>query len=464
MKTSPTAYKILLALLHGLIYAKRGLAAGLFFFWRGIIRLNDAYKRTIGFRVFKVLFYIKRKINRGQFFHPYSFVDMFGERRVLQIGLVVILFLIALPQTRVYTKESNQIPGRNTLLYKLVGPGDQDFDLTEEIFIEINSPLFQTSERWREGAVVARPSYPVVPTGPYYEEIAGTIYGGQAVTKPILIPGAKITPQSPSGDSGKRAAIVYYEVKSGDVIGNIARSFGISIETILWANNLSIRSYIRPGDQLKILPFNGVTHKVARGETIFKIARVYGAIAEEIITFNKLVSGADISIGQELIIPNGKKVTSGVSTLVQRAGQTIKSTVFNKVVAPYPSIIAPAGSNYLWPTTASIITQYFGWRHTGVDIAGKLGIPNYAAKAGQIIKSQCGWNGGYGCYIIIDHGNGVQTLYAHNSRLLVSVGEYVNQGQAIALLGSTGRSTGPHVHFEIRVNGKRANPLQYIRR
>jgi murein DD-endopeptidase MepM/ murein hydrolase activator NlpD len=109
------------------------------------------------------------------------------------------------------------------------------------------------------------------------------------------------------------------------------------------------------------------------------------------------------------------------------------------------------------------ITQYFGWRHTGLDIAGKLGTPIYATRAGKVIKSQCGWNGGYGCYIIIDHGGGVISLYGHNSQLFVSVGDKVVQGQNISVEGSTGRSTGPHLHFEIRVNGVHQNPLKYIR-
>lgn len=98
-----------------------------------------------------------------------------------------------------------------------------------------------------------------------------------------------------------------------------------------------------------------------------------------------------------------------------------------------------------------------------MDIAGPIGTAIYAAKGGTVVKAQPGWNGGYGTYIILDHGDGLQTLYGHNSQLFVAVGEVVSQGQTIAAMGSTGRSTGPHLHFEVRVNGSRLNPLKYIR-
>jgi murein DD-endopeptidase MepM/ murein hydrolase activator NlpD len=113
-----------------------------------------------------------------------------------------------------------------------------------------------------------------------------------------------------------------------------------------------------------------------------------------------------------------------------------------------------------------MITQYFGWTHHAIDIAGPFETPTYAAKAGTVEKAQCGWNSGYGCYVIIDHGNGIKTLYGHHSRLLVSPGEYVETGQTIALMGNTGKvrgRTGIHVHFEIIKNGVRVNPLGYVR-
>ncbi|EKE07008.1 MAG: membrane protein, partial [uncultured bacterium] len=133
-------------------------------------------------------------------------------------------------------------------------------------------------------------------------------------------------------------------------------------------------------------------------------------------------------------------------------------------VVPVSSVATPAGSGYLWPTDAKIITQYYTWQHNGLDIASRVGTRIYATKAGTITVSQCGWNTGYGCYIKIDHGNGLTSLYGHNSQLLVNVGDYVTQGQNIALMGSTGNSSGSHVHFEIRVNNNNVNPLSYVRK
>ena len=177
----------------------------------------------------------------------------------------------------------------------------------------------------------------------------------------------------------------------------------------------------------------------------------------EIVSYNKLADASDIVIGEQLIIPNGVKVA------VVYASTPSTKSVFRQVSAPPPSIDAPAGSGFLWPAGVRRISQYYGWQHTGLDIAGPIGTPLYASKSGTVIKSQCGYNGGYGCYIILDHGGGVQTLYGHSSQLLVSVGEKVIQGQTIALMGSTGRSTGPHIHFEVRINGVRENPLKYIK-
>ncbi|OGF47038.1 MAG: hypothetical protein A2231_07205 [Candidatus Firestonebacteria bacterium RIFOXYA2_FULL_40_8] len=283
------------------------------------------------------------------------------------------------------------------------------------------------------------------------QDISSISLGGTAVSKPTIIPGATLPSTSGTG----RSSVVEYIVQPGDTIGQISEQFNISLLTVLWANNLTTNSYIRPGDKLKILPVSGLLHVVKKGETISKIATTYKAEVDKIIEYNRLKEGGtDIVVGEELLIPDGTKPQS-VST-VRKVSQ------FNNVSAP-PSITAPVGSTYLWPSSVRYISQYYGWRHTGLDIAGPIGTPLYATKSGRVIRSQCGWNGGYGCYIIIDHGNGVQSLYGHASRLFVGVGDDVVQGKTIAAMGSTGRSTGSHLHFEIRINGVRVNPLKYIR-
>lgn len=465
MKLKSFLFRLTLLVAHGFIYAKRGLVVVLGFLWRGLVFLYSGYRRTLGFRVFKVFFLLQKRLLK----HPLSTIhglrEWTGQRAVLQIMGLVTLVVLSLPHSRLIPEDQAALPGRQTLLYAVLGPGDQDFGLVEDTMAASDvAEATKTAEAWRQGAVGVKPGdgrqAGVMPLG----EVGGLAFGGSAITKPIIIPGATLGPRVtlPSQARG-RTELVLYEVKPGDVVGNIARYFGVSIETILWANNLTLRSYIRPGDVLKVLPVDGVIHKVARGDTVGKIAKLYGAKPEEIINYNDLKpDGTNIIAGRELIIPHGRKPVAGPRVLALPSTRA-RSNVISRVVPP-ASISIPAGAGYIWPAATGIITQYFGWRHTGVDIAGKSGTAIYAARAGQVVKSQCGWNGGYGCYIVIDHGDGVRTLYGHNSRLYVSVGEYVDQGQTVALMGSTGRSTGPHLHFEVRFSGRFVNPLKYVRR
>ncbi len=250
-----------------------------------------------------------------------------------------------------------------------------------------------------------------------------------------------------------RNKVTEYTIESGDTISGIAHKFNISVATILWSNNLSERSILKPGATIKILPTTGVLHKIVRGDTIAAIAKKYKADIDKIISANQLSSESQIKIGQELIIPEGVRPTT-ISTQIASV---------SKVVSPIPSAAqANTGTKLLWPAGVRRISQYYGWRHPAIDIAGPKGTAIYAAESGTVEVS--GWNaGGYGYYIIINHGNGIKTLYAHASQLYVKRGEKVNRGQVIMAMGSTGRSTGPHLHFEVRVGGVKVNPLGYIR-
>jgi len=449
-------YQILLYFLRSLIYIKRALVWLSQRLWILLVKLNEAFKNTLGFRIYKINFKIKKYTGRLRIPWDSRIIELIGKRSVLQIALFLIIILVMVPDSKLYTKDINKIPGRETLLYKLVGPGNQDFDLEEvSVNLSVLTPT-QGQESWKQGSVSVQPGSSASGQNILTQrDLTSLSVGGTAVNKPTIIPGADLP--STTGPS-KRTQTVFHTVQSGETIGAIAEKYSIDVVSILWANNLSVRSYIRPGDKLKILPVSGLTHKVKSGDTILKIASTYDATAEKIIEFNKLqTGGSDIRIGEELIIPGGTKPQPVYIPPKQ------KYTQLSQVVAPKPSVSAPAGSGYLWPTSVNHITQYYGWRHTGLDIGGPVGTPLYASKSGTVIKSQCGWNGGYGCYVIIDHGGGIQTVYGHASKLYVSYGNNVVQGQTIAAMGSTGRSTGPHIHFEVRINGRRMNPLQYIR-
>jgi LysM repeat protein len=236
-----------------------------------------------------------------------------------------------------------------------------------------------------------------------------------------------------------------YVVQLGDNPEIIGVKFGVSADTILWANNLKDGDLIHPGDKLTILPINGIRIKVAFKDTIASLAKKYQGKADEIIAFNDLPDEGALKIGEYIIIPGGEPVTA-VSP---------KSSSPKASAPKYASSTIKASSWLIFPTTG------YDWgkihSYNGVDVASACGTPIYAAAAGRVILSDAsGWNGGYGKYIKIQHTNGVITLYGHASQLLAVQGEQVAQGQLIAYMGTTGRSTGCHLHFEVR---GAANPL-----
>lgn len=266
---------------------------------------------------------------------------------------------------------------------------------------------------------------------------------------------------SPDKTNKIRDGITKYTVNSGDTVSGIATAFGLKINTLLWANNLTLRSTLKPGQSLIIPPLDGVIHTIKKGDSIGKIAKTYGADADAIVAANKLASSNDIRINQEIIVPGGKPIAVAPTPVPYRQQNQTNPPKRPGTVAganAQPS----ADGKLLWPTTSRRLSQYFNWRHYGIDVPNKVGQPIYAIQSGTV--ETAGWNrGGYGYYVIINHGNGMRSLYAHSSELYVSAGDRVVQGQVISAIGNTGRSTGPHLHFEIRINGKTVNPLSYVR-
>lgn len=266
-----------------------------------------------------------------------------------------------------------------------------------------------------------------------------------------------ITGSSESSFAPQRLEIIYYTVQSGDTVSTIARKFGITVNTVLWANNLTAFSLIRPGDSLTILPTSGILYTVKAGDTVSKIVSKYGVDSDKILSCNDLSGG--LKAGQKIILPGAKKITERATT-VRSSSNSGLSVITNLIKTPAAKV---SGNLMAWPTVGHHITQYFSWRHPGVDIGNKIGTPIYAADAGIVEVAQSGWNGGYGNMIVINHGGGKKTRYAHASKLFVKVGDEVDKGENIATMGSTGRSTGSHLHFEVIINGARYNPLNYIR-
>ena len=231
--------------------------------------------------------------------------------------------------------------------------------------------------------------------------------------------------------------ISVYTVHEGDTIAVVAKMFNVSPNTISWANDLKKGQALKPGETLVILPITGVQHTVKKGDTLKSIAKKYGGDEDEIANYNDLDLSKGLEVGQTIIIPDGEE-----STIVtgSKTGQKVPSKYKGPSLSGY----------FLRPVSGGRRSQGIHG-HNGIDIAASVGTPIYAAASGRVILAKSGsWNGGYGNYIIISHPNGTQTLYAHCNKIYVSNGARVEKGDTIGSVGSTGRSTGSHLHFVVR--------------
>jgi murein DD-endopeptidase MepM/ murein hydrolase activator NlpD len=246
-----------------------------------------------------------------------------------------------------------------------------------------------------------------------------------------------------------RDRIITYTVQNGDTISGVARKFGIDENTIRWRNNLRTDN-ITVGDTLEILPVSGVAHRVARGDTVYTIAKRYNTNAQGIVDFpfNDFANPQTFSLveGQILIVPDGMPP--------REAPRIVRRQFF----AAGPVEVGASG--FTWPVRGPI-NQGYAWYHRGIDIGGSVGTPIVAAHSGRVSEVYTsGWHGGYGIHVIIVGNNGYVTLYAHMSGVNVSPGDVIEAGRSvIGWIGMTGRTTGPHLHFEIRGPGGFLNPL-----
>ena len=272
-----------------------------------------------------------------------------------------------------------------------------------------------------------------------------------------------------------RVDVLTYTVKQGDSLFAIAEKYGLKPETILWGNFETLKDNphtLRPGQELNILPVNGTYHKWTEGESLSRVADYYGVDPLEIIQYpgNKVdiynfdLDNPDFEPGTNLIIPGGTRelvdygppaITRNNPAAAATYGPGHCGTIYQGAVGV---------GVFVWPTTERWISGYDynpGANHPAIDIAGSIGNPVWAADNGVVVYS--GWsNYGYGNLVVVDHGNGWQTLYAHLNSIGVGCGQSVNQGQGIGGLGSTGNSTGAHLHFEMIYQGSKVNPWNFL--
>ena len=233
--------------------------------------------------------------------------------------------------------------------------------------------------------------------------------------------------------------IQVYEVKQGDSLEDIAKIYGVTKNTIIWANDIKNKK-ISAGDSLIILPVSGVKHIVKKGDTLKSVAKKYKATVDDIASFNGMSIDEDLTVGDVVIVPDGEiYVDEPVKTKSKAIKPKTRKIYFSAGIGYYAR-----------PLLGGVKTQGIHG-HNAVDIGTQVGTPLLAAAQGTVLVARgSGYNGGYGKMVIISHPNGTQTVYGHMSNVFVSTGQAVQKGEQIGESGNSGKSTGPHLHFEIR--------------
>lgn len=395
------------------------------------------------------LSFVKKLGFRGYKTNIFTF---FFNQKFVHVVVAMLTFILIFVNFTAKTKAGQLSDGTNeTLLADLIQSEFERYEEAEQLIVEtFDSEAFisDIQQSYLDNAGSAKMKMGINVDVEEDEEITDA--------QILSARNGKVVEEEVKPVAQKRTEIETYTIEKGDTISTIAQNFGISVNTILWENDLNAYSVIRPGDKLEILPFNGVRHKIASGENLGYIASKYDVEIEKIAQENNISTNSTLSLGQVLIIPGGEKETY-IAPKINKVGTY---EVF-KTIVKAPNANPVAGNKMQWPTVGHRITQYYNWGHHGLDIANKTGTPLYAADAGTV--EVAGWGTGYGNQVLIDHGGGKKTRYGHASKLFVKVGEKVTKGQTVAAMGSTGWSTGPHIHFEVIINGTTYNPLNYIK-
>ncbi|OGY86638.1 MAG: hypothetical protein A2233_04335 [Candidatus Kerfeldbacteria bacterium RIFOXYA2_FULL_38_24] len=426
------------------------IAKPLWFIWKIVLR-------PIIIVVYKIYLVLKEKWRR--FFHAqHKILAVLTHRLAIHVFVVILTMSIVF----VNVVQAKSVRSDNflqeSLLTQIVAPNNE-YKITADTIIPVNTSYIDTSSAVK-----------VTPLGEDSKNAVANITttgnGGAVLGQTILEGNTKVNTEKTS-----------YTVKEGDTASTIAAKFGVSTKTVLWSNNLDDPDMIKPGDTLDILPVSGLEYTVREGDTVDSIAEKYEATAEDIVDFNKLVNKTEIKVGENIIIPGGKKedpppppppTQTQLASIKQVFGSNTTSTT-NTTTATVQNIPTTSGQNVTpnygasgqWPTVTHRMSQYYGYGHTGIDIDGEFGDPIYASDGGKVISA--GSEGAYGIAVRIQHANGIVTHYAHLQSLGVSAGQQVGRGQYLGQMGSTGRSTGSHLHYEVIVNGRFVNPYTYTK-
>ena len=310
-----------------------------------------------------------------------------------------------------------------------------------------NDAYANTSDKVEPVATSSAMNLLAAEVSPATDQVSGSLNETIVADNALL---AAVTPGSGGAIGGMDAKlsetkpddISVYLVRKGDSITQIAEMFEVSVNTILWGNDLKKGEKLKEGDTLFILPVSGVKHEVEKGETLASIAKKYKVDMEVITGFNGLEKGAVLAIDDELVIPDAEMPNDDApKTNSKTSGGSVYATGTFKDVKGY--FINPL------PGMKRRSQGLHGPGNRGVDLAAPTGTSIIAAASGTVLLAKQGYNGGYGNMVIVQHPNGTKTLYAPMSRLGTTTGAHVERGEVIGYVGSTGKSTGPHLHFEV---------------
>lgn len=387
------------------------------------------FLKLIGVPAYRGIFFVRRLIDQVLLPAKHRFFYLLSNRYTIHVLMIVLVGVIVMAnfQTRDVRAETF---GQKSILYSLVSVDDS-----------------QTVEVVEAGKSV------LIPGG------ASSYFADTVLDHRTQYNQENIVTQrenTPAQIATSRTSVETYTVKEGDTLGRISVRFHLSISTILAANGLTLRSTLHLGDVLKILPEDGIMYTIKKGDTLSKIANNFTIDVSQIMSANQLSANSALKIGTEILLPGATQIAP--PSAIARKPVSVKD-IISKTPSTKPSIVAGAG--WVWPTNWHVITQYYSWKHTGIDVDGNYSTFSIAAHDGVV--SYTGWRNGYGLTVEVDHGNGLKTRYGHNSKIFVSTGDVVVAGERLAQTGTTGRSTGTHLHFEVILNGKFQNPLSYVR-
>lgn len=342
----------------------------------------------------------------------------------------------------------------------------ETYDVTRSVVLSPSSRGGYRMEQEQYLSVRSAPTPGALGVPPIDREQYLQVQSASSVDEPASAPAAAhpdLSRETPAAQLMPTVADVLtkYEVAKGDTALDIANQFNLDINTLIWNNDLGEGNKIVIGDELVILPVDGILHTIEEGDTLASIGEKYKVDPEVILKYvpNRLHDGDEsLSTFNKIIVPGGRGEKEWTPVAPARSLRSLPPATSGPPGPPSSEKSTDGG--FIWPTRGPIFS-YFGRGHNGIDISPPYGTPIYAAAAGRVVEVNY-INYSYGWNFYIDHGNGFKTHYSHESEILVKVGDWVEQGQMVGRVGTTGKATGPHLDFEVIRNGVFVDPLRYL--